>query len=307
MFYVTGDLNIDVTTDAPALSPTGKEAQARITLSCGGQGGNVAWFLAALRQPVEIFGALGNDLAGDLYAAYLQRSHVTFAGERIDSPTGMVSVVQEAGSYHMYRQRSANADADPMKLAAFIRDAVACAGSSLFLSGYSLLNEASLSAFLAALNDRDRAVTIIALDPSSIDAMRSIGRDAILRVARTCNYLLPNAEEACWLAGESDPQSAAATLYRLTGCAVVVKLGEEGALLQNGGTAQRTPGIPVHAVDVTGAGDAFAAAFLAVLAKAGNPLIALEAGIRFSAVKVGFRGTQPPAMVPEASAFLAGV
>lgn len=52
MFYVTGDLNIDVTTSAPALSPAGKEAQARITLSCSGQGGNVAWFLAADRKSV---------------------------------------------------------------------------------------------------------------------------------------------------------------------------------------------------------------------------------------------------------------
>ena len=293
MFYVTGDLNIDVTTSAPALSPAGKEAQARITLSCGGQGGNVAWFLAALHRPVEVFGALGNDLAGDLYAAYLQRSHVTFAGERIDSPTGMVSVVQEAGSYHMYRQRSANAEADPMKLAAFIRNAAMCVGSSLFLSGYSLLNEASLMASLKALAGRDRAATIVALDPSSIDAMRSIGRDAILRIAGICNYFLPNAEEACWLAGESDPQSAAATLYHLTKCAIVVKLGEEGALLQNGDTTQHVPGIPVDAVDVTGAGDAFAAAFLAALARTGDPWTALEAGVRFSTQKVSLRGTQP--------------
>ncbi len=297
MFYVTGDLNIDATTVAPALSPSGKEAQARITISCGGQGGNVAWFLAGLKQPVQLFGTLGRDTAGDLYLSHLERAGVTFAGDRVDTPTGMVSVVQEAGSYHMYRQRGANGAADPARFADFLRHAVLMPGSCLFISGYSLLDDDCANLVAASLSQRERADTHVALDPASIDAMRSTGRNAVLAVAGVCDDLLPNREEACWLAEESDAEAAARTLHRLTGATVVVKLEEQGAILCSGGELLRSPGMAVSAVDVTGAGDAFAAAFLLARRDGREDQAALDDAVAFSAAKVQFAGTQPPELL----------
>jgi ribokinase len=297
MFYVTGDLNIDATTVAPALSPSGKEAQARIAISCGGQGGNVAWFLAALGRPVQLFGSLGYDTAGDLYLSHLERAGVTFAGNRGDAPTGMVSVVQEAGSYHMYRQRGANGDTDPIRFAGFLRCATTASDSCLFISGYSLLNDGCAALVASTLTERDRARTIVALDPASIDAMRSTGRDAVLATASVCDYLLPNREEACWLAQETDAEAAACALHQMTGANVVVKLGEQGALLCSGDQLLRAPGIAVVARDVTGAGDAFAAAFLVALSDQKGDQAALNAAVVFSAAKVQFVGTQPPEII----------
>jgi ribokinase len=293
MFFVTGDLNIDATTVAPTLSLSGKEAQAGIMLSCGGQGGNVAFFLRCVGQPAQLFGTLGTDVAGELYVAHLARLGIGYAGDRVDTPTGMVSVVQEASSYHMYRQRGANVAVDPAAFARFVRSACESVGDALFVSGYSLLDEGCRAALQAVLMSSAAARPVVAMDPASIDAMNAIGRDAVLSAARLCDYLLPNEEEACWLAQESDPEAAAHTLYRLTGSSVVVKLGEQGALLRSGGEIRYAPGIPVVALDVTGAGDAFAAAFLSAFVVNSDPQAALTAAVRFSATKVQLAGTQP--------------
>ena len=293
MFFVTGDLNIDATTVAPALSPSGKEAQADIMLSCGGQGGNVAFFLRCLGQPVQLFGTLGNDAAGDLYATRMARLGIAYAGGRVDLPTGMVSVIQEAGSYHMYRQRGANTAVNPAAFAHFVRSACEAAADVLFVSGYSLLNQGCRAAFEAVLTSSVPARPLVAMDPASIDAMNTMGRGAVLAAARSCDYLLPNEEEACWLAQEADAKDAASILHQSTAAAVVVKLGLGGALLCSDEGIVTTPGVAVTPVDVTGAGDSFAAAFLSALVSTPDPLAALTAAVRFSAAKVQLAGTQP--------------
>ncbi|MBA4365366.1 MAG: hypothetical protein C0398_05095 [Coprothermobacter sp.] len=293
MFFVTGDLNIDATTVAPSLSPSGKEAQANIMLSCGGQGGNVAFFLRCLGRLVQLFGTLGTDVAGDLYLAHLARLGIAYAGGRVDVPTGMVSVVQEAGSYHMYCQRGANAAVDPAAFARFVRSAFETTADVLFVSGYSLLNDGCWAALEFVLTSPAPARPLVAMDPASIDAMNAMGRDAVLSAVRLCDYVLPNEEEACWLAQEADANKAARILHRSTGTTVVVKLGSGGALLCGDEGIIATPGVPLTPVDVTGAGDAFAAAFLSAFVANSDPQAALTAAVRFSATKVQLAGTQP--------------
>ena len=293
MFFVTGDLNIDTTTVAPVLSPSGKEAQASILLSFGGQGGNVAFFLRCLGQQVRLFGTLGDDAAGDLYAARLATLGIAYAGGRASVPTGMVSVVQEAGSYHMYRQRGANAAVNATAFVQFVRGALKATGDVLFISGYSLLDPESRRAVELMLTRPATNRPTVAMDPSSIDAMSAMGRTAVLAAARRCDYLLPNEEEACWLAQESDAGTAAAALHAATGTDIAVKLGSGGALLCGSQGTITTPGAPVTSLDVTGAGDSFAAAFLSSIAGGASPSAALQAAVRFSAAKVQLAGTQP--------------
>ena len=83
--------------------------------------------------------------------------------------------------------------------------------------------------------------------------------------------LTPNADEACELAGEADPEAAARALAARTGAPVLVTLGAEGALLVDGDAVERVPAPAVEVVDTTGAGDAVNGALAAELA-AGRPL-----------------------------------
>ncbi len=78
------------------------------------------------------------------------------------------------------------------------------------------------------------------------------------------NVLFANAEEAEALTGKG-PEDAARTLARTVRIAVV-KLGPGGSIVAEGERIEHVPTRPVAAVDSTGAGDAYAAAFLHGLA-----------------------------------------
>lgn len=299
MFFVAGDLNIDVTTSAPVLSSSGKEAPAGITLSFGGQGGNVAYFLRCLGEPVRLFGALGGDQAGQLYRRRLEALGTAFDGWTDEMPTGMVSVVQEEGGYHMYRQRGANAVPDAGRFEAFLTAALAASSKEptcLFVSGYTLPGAGYAEVLTRLLANRPASRLVTAMDPASVEAMREAGRGTLLEAARLFDWFLPNQEEAAWLTGTADPVLSAGALSRLTGRSTVVKRGARGAVLCHRGEVVEADGVHVLEVDVTGAGDAFASAFLSSLVAHQNPTAALAAAVRFSAAKVALGGSQPEAL-----------
>jgi sugar/nucleoside kinase (ribokinase family) len=79
---------------------------------------------------------------------------------------------------------------------------------------------------------------------------------------RNARALLVNAGEAKRLTGSADPEAAARTLAELAET-VVVTLGADGALAvaRGDGRVVRAPGRPERAVDTTGAGDLFLAAY----------------------------------------------
>ncbi|MDO8943682.1 MAG: carbohydrate kinase family protein, partial [Desulfobacterales bacterium] len=299
MFLVAGDLNIDVTTTAPLLSSFGKEAPAGITLSFGGQGGNVAYFLRCLGEPVRLIGALGRDEAGHLYRRRLEALGITFDGWTDETPTGMVSVVQEAGGYHMYRQRGANAVPDAGRFEAFLTAALAASSKEptcLFVSGYTLPGAGYAEVLTRRLANRPASRLVTAMDPASVEAMREAGRDVVLETAHLFDWFLPNQEEAAWLAGSADPAVSAGTLSRLTGHSTVVKRGAMGAVMCHRGQAIEVDGVHIPEVDVTGAGDAFAAAFLSSLVAHQDPTAALATAVHFSAAKVALSGSQPESL-----------
>lgn len=132
------------------------------------------------------------------------------------------------------------------------------------------------------------------------------------RAASRADVLLPNAAEACRLAGTDDVDDAA---RRLSASGdgrrrvVAVKLGEEGGLaVDAGGAMVRVPALRVDPVDTTGAGDSFDAGFLAAWL-AGRPVadclrVAVACG-SLSTRGVGGIAAQPTS--GEVEAALAGI
>ena len=82
---------------------------------------------------------------------------------------------------------------------------------------------------------------------------------------------------------------------------VVLTLGEDGALVLAPGRAGVThvPGLPVDVVDTTGAGDAFAGAYLAVWLNSGDPVSAARYGNAAGSLIVAVQGAQ--GRIPRAS------
>ena len=96
-------------------------------------------------------------------------------------------------------------------------------------------------------------------------------REALAAVLARLDVLLVNDEEARQLAEDEDLSRAARWIRDRGPRLVVVKRGEEGAVLFGDDWTFSCPGYPVaRVVDPTGAGDAFAGGFLGSLARAGS-------------------------------------
>jgi rfaE bifunctional protein kinase chain/domain len=73
---------------------------------------------------------------------------------------------------------------------------------------------------------------------------------------------------------------------------IVVKLGDGGAMMLDDDQIVQSPAIRVEAVDTTGAGDAFLAAFC--LCGGAAPEIALNVANAWAGLSIGIHGTAPP-------------
>src|SRR6185503_898 len=116
---------------------------------------------------------------------------------------------------------------------------------------------------------------------------------------REVDYLTPNETELGALVGAPPPSSedeARRQARELVGRGarnVVVKRGEQGALLAGADGERSWPAVPVQAVDATAAGDAWNGAFAFALARGDTPDAAGRLANAAAAVSVTRRGAQP--------------
>jgi len=81
------------------------------------------------------------------------------------------------------------------------------------------------------------------------------------------DFIFPNREEGRQLTGESEPAAIAARLRGWGVKTVIVKLGAAGCYVAHPQGEFASPGFAVQPVDTTGAGDCFAAGFLAAICR----------------------------------------
>ncbi|MCB0545981.1 MAG: bifunctional hydroxymethylpyrimidine kinase/phosphomethylpyrimidine kinase [Phaeodactylibacter sp.] len=113
------------------------------------------------------------------------------------------------------------------------------------------------------LNHRPR---LIALD--TMNFWMNTAMESLLEVLKMIDVLVINDEEARQLSGEHSLVKAANVIHRMGPKYLVIKKGEHGALLFEGGNIFFAPALPLAEVfDPTGAGDTFAGGFIGYLAK----------------------------------------
>jgi len=224
--------------------------------------------VAAARQGAKVgyLTAVGDDLAGERFMALWRGEGIDVSGVRQDAsrPTAVYFVTHSAAGHAFlyYRRDSAASGYGPKDV-----DTAMVAGARVFYaSGISLgISASAADAVFHAMATARAAGVTVAFDTNYRPRLWPAARAAAVIHAAVglSDIAFPGLEDARALTGLSDPDVIADYYLRLGPRLVVVKLGEQGALVATPGTRMRIPPFPCAPVDATGAGDAFCGSFLA--------------------------------------------
>jgi sugar/nucleoside kinase (ribokinase family) len=170
----------------------------------------------------------------------------------------------------------------------------------VYLEGYLWDPPAAKEAFrraVAIAHEAGNKVALTLSDAFCVDRYR----DEFLGLIRdgSLDILFANIHELQSLYGTSDADSALAAL-REEGIVGVVTRSAEGALVVSRGETKSVPAYPVdRVVDTTGAGDLFAAGFMAGLSKNLDPTDCARLGALAAAEVIGHIGARPQTSLQE--------
>jgi sugar/nucleoside kinase (ribokinase family) len=284
---VLGDVMVDVVAQLSGPIAPGSDAPAEISFGGGGSAANVAAWLAAAGAQPALVGRIGADERGRAAEAALRAGAVdTRLAVDPERPTGTcVVLVAPDGERSMLPDPGANDGLASQDLSAELL----VGGGHLHVAGYALLRPGSREGARGAIARARAAGMTVSVDPSSAALLWP----GFLELVEGARLLLPNLEEATALTGEREPERAGRLLSERVP-EVVVTLGAEGALWTDGREVVQVGSAHSTALDTTGAGDAFAAGFLATWLDGSGPEAALRSGRRLAAEAVRTPGARPP-------------
>lgn len=293
-FLVVGDLMTDVIASVTDPLALGSDTSARVTTRQGGAGANVAAWLASLGEAVTFVGVAGDDPFGREAEAALVAAGVDVRLRLTDeAATGTcVVLVGHDGERTMLPDAGANSMLRPEDLPAdLVRGA-----DHLHVSGYSLLNPGSRGAAEQALQLAREAGAATSVDPASAAPLEAVGGAEFLAMTQGVDLVFATLDESEVLCDSRVPAVVGARLTA-TYDEVVLKLGPDGALwcsrAEPAGRAVPAVAPDGSVVDTTGAGDAFAAAWLAARSNDEQPEQALRTATRAAASVVTRLGARP--------------
>lgn len=255
---VLGDLNLDVLVHLPGVLPSDGEVQSVMSIAPGGSAGNFARAAAREGAAVIFIGCVGDDLAGNLLVRSLQEQGIDAQVRHVNIPTGtVVSLVNKEGRT-MLCSRGANDGLDP----SWIEEDLFCAADHIHLSGYSFLSPIQCKAAQRAIYIARSLDLTISIDLPPANLVDSFGVSTFLAEITAAETIFPNLTEGKILSGETKEEKIVAVLAE-TFPVGALTLAEKGSLAWRGEERDYYQGEVIEASDSTGAGDAFAAGFVA--------------------------------------------
>jgi sugar/nucleoside kinase (ribokinase family) len=272
---VIGDLVEDIIVRHQGAIASATDNPARIARRRGGSAANVAAAAAGL-TPTRFIGRVGDDDAGSTLVASLRASGADVLVQRGGVTGTVVVLVDETGERTMFPDRAAAGELDAI-------DPVWLDGATIVhVPAYGFGSPQSERVLRDAIAAARRTGARLSIDVSatSMIAAYGVARFQALLADLRPDVLFANADEAalCGLL-ERTPEPA---------CVWVVKQGPRPALVISSGpqgpsvesvSAVALPSVP----DSTGAGDAFAAGYLAASIAGALPVDAAAAGHRSAA------------------------
>jgi sugar/nucleoside kinase (ribokinase family) len=265
-----GDLVEDIVVWPAARSRHATDNPAVIHRTRGGSAANVA-VLGATAVPARFIGCVGADPAGDLLCAELAGHGVDVRVQRRGRTGTIVVLVDGDGERTMYPDRGAAAEL------AEVPSSWLDGAAFLHVPSYGFAAEPAATSVLRLVADAGRAAVPVSVDASSTGMIREYG------VGRYLD-LVDAVRPAVLFANDAEARLIDVTRPQFAKTTVVVKDGARATTILVRGDAGRPVPVPVPvppappARDSTGAGDAFAAGFLAALMRGAAPVQAAMAG-----------------------------
>lgn len=290
---VVGSLNIDMVSRAPRYPQQGETLIGdAFDIFTGGKGFNQATAASRLGADVTLIGCVGTDVFGEMLLSAVAAEQIQGRVKRDEVGTGVATIVVEPnGENSIIVVPRANMALTP----ADIEASAACiaAADVLLLQLETPIAASERAAAIAQANG-----TAVLLNPAPaqplaagflahVDIIIPNQSEAALLTgmpvtnaeeAVSAAHRLMNAETAATPVVARGPAPRNASLVNTEIPAVVLTLGERGALLLTPEMSEAIPALPVDVVDTTGAGDAFCGALATALASGES----LREAVRFA-------------------------
>jgi sugar/nucleoside kinase (ribokinase family)/DNA-binding transcriptional ArsR family regulator len=266
VLVTVGDLVEDVIVWSAAPTRPATDNACVIRRSRGGSAANVAAFASAL-MPARFIGCVGEDPVADVLTSELAGHGVDVRVQRRGRTGTVVVLIDSGGERTMYPDRAASADL------AEVPPAWLDSAAALHVPSYCFAAEPAATSVLRLIGHAGQAGVPVSLDASSTGMIEECG------LARYLD-LVESVGPAVFFANAHEARLLDVTRPQFAKTLTVVKNGAGSTIVTPpGGTPHAVP-VPEAppARDSTGAGDAFAAGFLAARAQGADPVEAARAG-----------------------------
>lgn len=287
---VVGDVMTDIIAVPEGPIVKGSDRRARVRSRPGGSGANQAVWLGAMGADVRFAARVGADDL-EYYEGFFRQRHVNPAliGDAEQASGALVTIVDPDGERSFLTDRGANLNLCSADLTVDLLEGI----SMVMVSGYSFFAPKPRLAVRALLAEAKARGIAVAIDPASVGFLEEVGAANFLEWTEGADWLFANESEAETLCAEAEFEAQMSALGQRFGN-VVIKRGRYGAALGGKDGVRLSLSAPIVTVlDSTGAGDAFAAGFIAAHLAGQAEEAALGAGIAAGAKAVQSIGGQP--------------
>ena len=245
----------------------------------GGAPANVAVGLAKLGTRSAFVGKVGADPFGKFLRSELQRYGVDTDGMRFDDEhktrLAFVSLTKSGGRDFEFWEKNPS---DEQLLLGDVDIKRVAKSKIVAVSSFLLLHEPARTSLFRIVKRLRREGYTIALNPNLRLALWKSPDEArknIMKVMRLSHVLRMNDEEAAFLSGIEDIETAAAAFLTMGPELVVVTRGEKGCYFRSAQHSGFVKGFRVKNADTTGCGDGFYASLLHGLVQSGKSVAGL--------------------------------